>query len=222
MLIPRVVALLRHLTVGLPTLWLGTGVPAGILLAISAFVCSPEHRWVWLGLYLQLGGLLLVARGIAETRRRFKRPSMIDRVATWLDQAAALLGPGQAIRVAGSISLSGSARGSTTVTGTLSTGTPTVEVRLQQLERGLAALSTSLAQHRDETRAAIEVERKALQDETADRRRDIEGVRGLLEEEAAGGLHFEAIGLIWLAIATVATTIPERLPSLVGWVACTS
>jgi hypothetical protein len=152
------------------------------------------------GILLQTAGLVLVGIGIEDTRRRFKRPTIINAFREWLRRLknAFFLPP-----------ISGS--GHTTVTlGTVASGStvfpPTVTTSTEQRLGAVEKAVDELQKGQSKIRRDISDVRGALADEAATRQRSDSEVRSLVEEQSAGGLHWEAIGLVWLFVGT-----------LVGW-----
>jgi hypothetical protein len=152
------------------------------------------------GILLQTAGLVLVGIGIEDTRRRFKRPTIIKAFKEWLGKLknAILLPP-----------ISGSSDATVTL-GTVASGwtgypptvTTSTEERLRAAEKAVDELQKGLSRIVGD----ISDLRKSLADEATARQRSDSEVRSLVEEQSAGGLHWEVIGLVWLLFGT-----------LVGW-----
>jgi len=152
------------------------------------------------GILLQTAGLVLVGIGIEDTRRRFKRPTIIEAFKEWLRSLknALLLPPisgsGHVIVTLGT-GAAGWAGFAPTVTTSTEQRLSAVEKAVDELQKGHSKIVGDISDVRE-----------SLADEAAARQRSDTEVRSLVEEQSAGGLHWEAIGLVWLFVGT-----------LVGW-----
>jgi hypothetical protein len=151
------------------------------------------------GILLQTAGLVLVGIGIEDTRRRFRRPTIIQAFKEWLERLknAFLLPPisGSGQVVLPGISASGWAGYAPTVTTSPEQRLSAVEKAVDELQKGQSRIVGDISDVR-----------RSLADEAAARQRSDTEVRSLVEEQSAGGLHWEAIGLVWLFVGI-----------LVGW-----
>lgn len=153
------------------------------------------------GVLLQLAGLGTVALGIYETRRRFGRPSLAKRFKEWLASLknAVLLPP---ITGSGHVTVAPGV-GGLALTGFPPTITTTPEERLRAIEAAVDELQKRLAKVVADSAQTAEDLRTALADEAGARDRADREVRLLIEEQAAGGLHLEVMGLVWLLVGTL-------------------
>jgi hypothetical protein len=165
---------------------------------------NPETIARHSGILLQLAGLITVAIGIHQTRHRFGRPTYRAGIKRWLADLknAALLPP-----ITGSGHVTGDLRahasGSATVSATLTRATSTLEERLEDLEGVVDDLKKRLSESIRDNSQAMQAIREALAGEKADRERSNADLRSLLEEQSAGGLHLELMGLVWLLFGTL-------------------
>jgi len=165
------------------------------------------------GTALQLFGLLAVAYGLRETRKLFAAPTVMSRAWMWFGRLRRVFRRPEPITAqlsAGGISMfTGKAR--------LIRGAgpgATVDQRIEVLEANLR----SLEQEFDETTkelsgksAQLEREQRRERDE---RKAADDKTWHQIEEVAIGGLHLELVGLWWLALGVLGTSIPDELANL--------
>jgi DNA-binding FrmR family transcriptional regulator len=184
----------------------------GVFLAylVSLFFTSdPEdlNRYARLG--LQFCGLLLVARGIAETRQLFGKPTLLERIKAWWRALVAAIKPPKTVHP--TIAMTGTAGLSASGTLVVAKVVQSLDARVEELERrvgelqgGLDALTRAVQQEAVERTAEIAREVAAVRAELA-------GVRGLMEDYAAGGLSLEMAAFVWLVIGTLVSSLPGEL-----------
>jgi hypothetical protein len=156
---------------------------------------------------LQLLGLASVALGMRQMRRRFKRPSWFRRL--WV----ALQGPRD---VTVQISGVGSASGTGKVSGVGALANPTIEARVAALEAALPKLRSDLTAKMQTITTSVDAVKHEIQREAATRASAITDVLRQLEDVSAGGLYLESIGLWWLVVAAVFSSVPNELAALLG------
>jgi hypothetical protein len=151
-----------------------------------------------------MAGLVVVGVGIEDTRRRFERQTLFQAIKVWF---ARLRNAWRLPPVTGS--------GAVTVTpGTAAIGlvghAPTVttntEQRLSALEKAVDELQKRVSESVGKLTETLDNIRSELVAEVAARQRGDAEVRSLVEDQSAGGLHWEVIGLVWLVVGT-----------LIGW-----
>lgn len=213
----RIGNILRVLTIDARRAWLAL-LPLTVMFLVPGLVtCNGEKHLRYTGLLLQLAGLVVVAIGIANTRRLFGRPTVAQAIGKWLLQLKTAFGP-PLIQVSASSTVSVEARaaGSGTLSGALTAQSATIEGRLAELERAdqeirqrLTEVSKHVTTIKSELQATIkrEMEQRLQADQKLKR---------LLEDQAAGGLHLETAGLVWLLVGTFVGGIPSELL----WLAC--
>lgn len=191
---------LRVLTRDAWPFWLTVSVLLFGLLLPQLWAGNSETASRHSGILLQTAGLVLVGFGIEDTRGRFKRPTIIKAFKEWLGKlkTAFLLPPST-----GSgdvhVTLPTIASGWTGYPPTVTTNTEerlrAVEKAVDEIQKGQSGIIGDISDVR-----------RSVADEAAARERSNSEVRLLVEEQSAGGLHWETIGLIWLFFGT-----------LVGW-----
>ena len=209
----RTVGTARVLTRDARLAWVTIAVLLALLFMPALLTCSAEAAFRYAGLGLQLAGLLLVAWGIRETRKRFGRPSLGESLRRWFLKLkrAAFPPPGSGSGHPVTV-LPGTAEG--TFTGFPPTVSTTMEERLAALEAKLRGVQLQLTKFRSETTKAAQELRKAVAQETARREQADSGIRTLIEDQSAGGLHLEAMGLVWLLVGTLAGSLSAELALL--------
>jgi hypothetical protein len=211
----------RVLTYGAWQVWVTVLVLAMLLAAPGLWTCTGEAGFRHAGLLLQLAGLGLVAIGIHETRRRFGRPSLFDSLRAWITNLKnALFLP----RVTGSghpaTVLAGT--GEMKLTGFAPMVTTSLEGRLTAVEAEVQNVGRRLSQFiNDSTLDAADL-RRAIAEEITSRERTEGEIRSLIEDEAAGGLHLETMGLVWLLVGTVAGALASELAHVLPNYPCLS
>lgn len=189
-----------------------------VCVALTAGVLpgSAADRVRYSGLALQLLGIFTVVHGLSGRRRLFKRPSLMESIRIWYGRRPRWRREGQHITVSGTASIG--------ITGSadllLWRGTPKdaslaeqVEVLRENIET-LKAQQDKLTATLSETLHALEV---ALKSEKKVR----EGVTGDLAARmdalGAGGLHVEAVGLVWLTLGVILATVPTEVAAILRW-----
>jgi uncharacterized protein YeaO (DUF488 family) len=193
-----------------PFLLFFTGPALAYLLAVGAgrlWDHGVGDQVRYFGTWLQLFGIVLVAQGVRDLRRQFRRPTvfaaMRARVHAILNSFkaqhhAALTGVG-AIGLAGSATLAYGRVGGT------------IEQRLDGLEREIDALRKEAQERENKFEDHLSEVRAELSQEKQERAKAHADIESKLENVAVGGLHLDVIGLWWLILATIATSVPDEL-----------
>ena len=177
-----------------------------------------ESRVQVAGMFLQLLGLSTVAFGLSQMRRLFGRPSVAEKLAGWSRRFVSVFSRQPAVHAhlnvqAGAITLSG---GKVRLRHGVSADAP-IDRRVNVLEEHLRLLQEQVDEDVDELRRRI-AEVKAQGDrEAQERRQDDERTVLHLEEVAVGGLHLESVGLLWLALGVVGTSVPAEIAACLAW-----
>jgi hypothetical protein len=103
--------------------------------------------------------------------------------------------------------------------GRLRTG-ESLEKRVADLERQAEQLEGALHGVRNLLQIEQVARGEEIKREVGTVRAEIAGLRRLVEEFAAGGLSFEAMGLVWLLSGTIVGALPEELAFVARWVLC--
>lgn len=161
----------------------------------------------YFGTWLQLFGIALVAQGVRELRRQFNRPTVF---AAMRARVHAIL---HSFKAQHHVALTGVAAIGLTGSAALAYGRVggTTEQRLDGLEREIDALRRDAQEREKKFEVHLSEVRAELSKEKQERDRDHADIASKLENLAVGGLHLEVIGLWWLLLATIATSVPDEL-----------
>ena len=189
---------------------------AGVILAcVVGWLCSSDMSAAvrYAGTVLQMLGLLAVAHGLRETRKLFGAPTMMRRVWGWFGRLR------RVFRRPEPIILQASAAGFSLATGRarLRRGVgagATVEQRVEVLEANLQSHEQEFDQTTNDLSSKSGQLEKNLSRERDERKAADDKTWRQIEEVAIGGLHLELVGLWWLALAVLGTSIPDELASL--------
>lgn len=192
----------------------------GVVLACGVGWCLPwpgDNRVSVAGMLLQLLGIATVAVGLSQARRQFGRPSVKEQLIAWVRRAALVFAPSKSVvgvvtSSLGSVTITGTA----TVRGTLAPGV-SLERRVEALEQNLRALQTQVDKNAEDLRAQGAHLKAELEREARERREQDHHTVRMIEEFAVGGLHLEGIGLFWLSLGVVGTSMAGRIASWLGW-----
>lgn len=179
-------------------LWLSANLSAGVRYA---------------GTMLQIFGLATVAIGLNEIRKCFGQPSLLERFTAWFRQLAT------AFRRPTPISVNVH-EDAMAITGS--------DVRLEvnpgadaPLDRRVALLEENLKRLRNEVDAKekkimgeLSTLTGVIDEERRSRETEARRISSQLEEFAVGGLHLEIIGLVWLFLGVLGTSIPDEIAAL--------
>jgi hypothetical protein len=197
--------------------WLAFGVPIAVFFASEAVPWgTADQRVRGAGLLMTLGGVVLVARGIADTRKMFGRLTYRQRLALWMKARPRIL----AVR---GVTVNVSAVQSHSMVGTVTVSTgardlSTVEGRLKGLEDDVRRIDQRIAKAEGERHTEIAKVRANASAEQESRITGDQELRKLIENVAAGGLDFEAIGVVWVIAGELFGSFSAELSSwLPGW-----
>ncbi len=181
------------------------------LCALTLLSSNPEDYLRYVGLMLQLLGLLTVARGIENMRRLFGIPSVERMVLDRLKRILNSIGPRRGSTLSASLELpaiEASGYGYEWLP-TMPGSTP--EERIAVLEANMQTVKQLILRTRrelEEEKATIE---KRLGSERATRAETDEGLKRLLAEVSVGGLHLQSFGLLCLIFGITFATLPDLI-----------
>jgi hypothetical protein len=185
-----------------------------LLVVVLSWLTVPgwETRLRIAGCCLELLGLAIVAYGLRDTRKLFRQPSLLQLWRDWLARFPTFYRHIHVVAATGTFTLGGDAL---TAFGSVSLSpTASLDERVIALEKNLnqtnALVQQMQKQREEDTRkqaAALDSERRARETEDEKNQR-------LLEEALAGGLHLETIGVVWLLIGIILSTLSTELALL--------
>lgn len=202
------------------TLLIGLGLAAivGWLLAewLSASPADvPADAVRYAGAALQLFGLGLVARGLSEARVLFGRPPLMASIRAWFVRLASVFRARHAASLQADLRASGRASGNLSTRKIPGPGS-TLEQRLEALERNVRELENETRRDLAALRDQIGQIGTAVHHEATERTRSDRVIEQRMEKFAVGGLHLEAVGLIWLLFGTVAGSAPDETAAFIA------
>jgi len=191
--------------------WLSLLVNAiALLIAIRPGAGEPLIRLT--GLLLQILGIGTVIWGISETRALFGYPPLIAKAKSWLQRFPLLR---RNIVLAASGAAVATAGGKARAYGISGPGdNPTVESRLNALEKNVLAIHQRITETQREIDEEIHRTTDALKQEEEARRREDTEIRKTLEATGTGGVHISAIGASWLFVGITLSTASTEIAAL--------
>lgn len=191
--------------------WLSLSIIAlALVVALGPLASEPVIRLT--GLVLQVMGIGTVAWGISETRALFGHPSFASRLKEWLARFP-LLQKNHVIAVAG-IAM-GAATGKARAYGTHSPTSPTIESRIEAIEKNVTAIHERITHTQREMDEEFHKSAEALKREEQLRQESDGAIREKLEATGTGGVHISAIGASWLFVGVVLSTASTEIAKLV-------
>lgn len=206
----------RALVVALTDAWPAWVAVAGVLLAtVVGFALSINGSAGvrYAGTMLQVFGLGTVAVGLSQVRRSFGRPSLLEKIVAWFRQLAT------AFLLPKPITVQANAAGLAMVAGEASVVViagpgASLDRRVALLEENLNRLRDEVDAKENKIRKELSTVRGAVEQEQRAREREGHQISSKMEELAVGGLHLEVIGLTWLVIGVLGTSIPDEIARL--------
>lgn len=186
---------------------LGTGTAYGLGRVLGES-CEAEIRFT--GMLLQLFGLISVAIGFEKLRRKFGRPPLTKAATDWFCQLRSSFKSPAIVR--GGVTLSGGI-GITAELSKRIVAAPgaTVERRLEILELNCQEHQGTLNRQLSGIESRLAEISQAMAQSTSEINHRNREIAFDLEDLAVGGLHLEAVGLVWLGLGVIATSIPVEL-----------
>jgi hypothetical protein len=181
-----------------------------ILLALPFLWSSGAIRVQWQGIFLQWAGVVVVAWGLAETRRGVfgktpLRTELWNRLLYIIKPPPPIVGSLAVTETADSFE--GIVDVRRNVEGTLEQQVAALTENLLSMDRTLSILQQDIQGLRRETTERIVSERQ-------DRHEAERAIRNQLEEATIGGIHLELAGVGYLLIATLLSGVPEYVASV--------
>lgn len=191
--------------------WLSLSVIAfALVISFGPFASEPVIRLT--GLALQILGIGTVAWGISATRALFGHPSFASKAKAWL-VGFPLLKRSQVSAVAG-IAM-GAATGKARAYGTHGPINPTIESRVEALEKNVTAIHERITQTHNEMDEEFRKSAWALKREEQTRQEEDKAIREKLEASGTGGVHISAIGASWLFVGVILSSASVELAKII-------
>jgi hypothetical protein len=191
--------------------WLSLSVIAlALVISLGPFASEPVIRLT--GLTLQLLGIGTVAWGISETRALFGHPSFASKTKAWLARFPLL--QRNVVVAVGGVAL-GAFTGKARAYGTHGPTTPTIESRVEALEKNVVAIHDRITQTQKEMDEEFHKSAQALKREEQLRQEEDKAIREKLEATGTGGVHISAIGASWLFVGVILSSASVELAKIV-------
>jgi hypothetical protein len=203
----RLVARWRNARAVLADAWPAMVVVFGVMVACAigywSFRQNLSAEIACAGMILQWFGLSVVAWGIVKLRQRFKRPSWFGRLWSAVQRPRDLT-----TQLTEGVMM---ATGQGTATLVLSLVDATIEQRLNAVEATVKQLRTDLNEKAQALTTSVEAVKQGVRREAENRAAVIRDVLRQFEDVSAGGIHLESIGLCWLFVGVLFTSLPNEL-----------
>jgi hypothetical protein len=212
----RIRGLLRWLLLEPWPVWLAFGTPIVLLFLAWRFGSRSEKDVRTAGFGVTLLGVVLVAKGLSDTRQMFGRTSAVRRSLNWALRLPSFFRRPRQISLAASVSAGASV---SAALGTVLAKVPrSLESRVEGLERDVGLLGAQISgAERRISDEALRL-RGEIAAERSQRQQSHDQLRHLLESYSVGGIDFEAIGLVWVIFGQMFGSFPgEVAGKLVSW-----
>ena len=188
-----------------------------LALTVGCFLSTTLSAVVrYTGMILQISGLLTVAIGLSKMRRYFGRPSLIDKVSGWFGRlAAAFTAPkpiSLEVSVANEIDVAGEVVSAVRALGPGAS----LDDRVALLEENVNQLRRELDTKVQRLRRGLATVKESIQRESAERQAAHNETTRTIEEVTVGGLHLEMVGLCWLFLGIMGTSMPDGIAALLS------
>jgi hypothetical protein len=185
----------------------------GIVSAVSLAAligATAGEKALWAGTFLEIAGLAKVAWDLHQIRKTYNRPSIVNDITTWFRDVPSMFHRPKPVTI--SLSASGvvTMSGRATLTVIPAPGSP-VERRLEILESEMSRLRDQITKDHTELTAQIHKVETSVTAERNDRGQAQEVLQRKVADLAVGGLHLEMVGLVWLFVGVILSTLPERV-----------
>ena len=189
----------------------------GVILPFALLTITVFSPWNiaslvrYIGLFLELLGLITVAIGLKGKRELFKKPSFIEHIKNWWKQR-----PVWRPKVVSGIGASRSGGGSSSARGSAWHGPidNTVESRLEAAEKNLLSLRSELQTFQQNANAKYTKLDKVIENERQVRESSVLEIRTRLEDLATRDISFEALGIYWLFCGLVFSSLSNEISDL--------
>ena len=183
-----------------------------VISGVLILKCPQEHVIRLIGLCLQLLGIATVAWGISETRALFGYPSISSKIKAWFGRFPFLsrqpiVGSMNATLPVPIIKARGYMMHS-------SGSHPTIESRLDTLEKNLLLIQDRITQTLGEIDDELKNFTESLKTEAQSRQENEMAIHAKLEAVATGGIRISAIGAVLLFFGVILSTASVEIA---GW-----
>ncbi len=189
----------------------------GAVLVMTVALLNPFTSPAWearvriTGMLLQLFGISTVVVELHKTQTLFHKPSLRKMAVGWFARFPKFGVETQIVVGSGGVS----SRVAVTGYGTVSLPpTASLEERIAALERGLNQANGRIHQVENRIGEEARIRSSALESERRERVVEDQSNQQLIEKAAAGDLHLEFIGVLWLALGVILATASNEIVSM--------
>ena len=196
------------------SLW-GVALPLALLFIVIFLPWNLANLVRYIGLALELLGIITVAIGLKGKRELFKKPSFIEHLKSWWNQRPKwkLVSSMVSATFDSSSSVSGSCSGSAWHGAT----NLTIKSRLDAVEKNLSSLRNELQAFELDTNTKHTKVVKNLESERQTRESSVQEIRTQIEDLAARDITFEALGVYWLFWGLVFSSLSSEVSTLINF-----
>ena len=203
--------------VGIRSLWpfwlfiVGLFGLATICAFVPALDCQEIHIRL-LGMFLQLLGVLTVAKGLRDSARLFDKQSILESIVAYLKEV-----PRRRViihdLVANDIVTDRPALGRPSLSVSLGPDAP-LEKRVEMLDKIISELSGHVEEIEAQLQAQCDNLMLSITDEATHRKADYRAIKEKLEKAVIGGIHVEWLGVIFFIAGIILASASPELASL--------
>jgi len=178
---------------------------------VLSYVLAPylKEQILFAGTSLQVGGLLIVAEGIRRLRHDYNKT-----IEDWCRYVACAFRKPQTL-YADDVTVTPHIS-SAELLAAESVSDITTEMRLDALEKSLSHLWEQHGTDLIGLERSISGVVSLIHDETDQRKSDVAGLREKIADVAVGGIHLETVGLVWLFVGMLGSSIPTELGNILN------
>ncbi len=192
-------------------LWIGIFALVAVWLILFILGCREKDIRL-LGMFLQLGGFLTVAKGLMDSGRLFKKLTVREKIALWFKEfprrrVTIQTGSGRGIAPA----MTGSGRGMVLP----GPDTP-LEKRVEMLEERTTNLFSEVGELGGKLRAQSDELTLKITEEVTERKEGHRAFEEQLERAVIGGIHVEWWGVIFFIAGIILASASPELSGLLG------
>lgn len=192
-------------------LWITIVVLAAAIVQVL-YICNSEASFRITGLILQILGIGTVAYGIRDTRKMFGHPSFLSLLRDWFMRFPKF--GGQIRSFAANIkatSMTSNARGHVWINPIDASN----EERIKALEANLEAVNLRLCQTQNQIDQCDREIKRSFKKEYDIRTKANRQILQKLEAAETGGIYISAMGVLWLFVGVIMSSIPTELSQLI-------
>lgn len=185
--------------VGIVAVWVLMDVPAATF----------QEQAIYAGMVLELMGILAVALGLSQTRKKlFGRPGFLGTATGWLRRFPALFRRPKSVTLEAQVAATSLVGADLTLGWDISPEDAPLEERVAVLEQKFEQLLKGLHNLRSDVQTKEGELSRLIESETKERKEAHSQLGQLIEEFAVGELHLETTGFIWIFVGVVLATYP--------------